>query len=408
VKVINTEDEQILRQIINSNLPNEEKIEKGIYFFHRNYKKYKLLECMEAIVLFFKNVVFDLNPQLASLFFMDVFYLRAPEYSGTNEDKINYIEVPALTLKRLMDINFDVAKIIGGLIQVDHENHLGFQISQIFDYLFENQLINNERFFTIVKKIITNEYASNKRVGRLLGSLITFNIFKVKDISEIVKKIRSNLQIEMYILSDFIIGINSSVKSQANELNVIKDILSLDTIDLKLMKNEKYIKEQVEGLALVLSSYLYNNKSFLHVIELTMNLGIESILADAFKYMNDVLMIDLKRITLILHRFIYSKRLNFNLIPRFISSNFSKYEISKFTVNFFNKTEFLDSEIFTNFLLGFYNQEFHGFEMKDLKQLFIYIQKIKPNLLNSMNIRNQDEFLKQIDSIYHKKYHKIK
>ena len=395
--IFNSDDEEILKNIINSTSSIEQKLEKGLYFFHNNYDKYESPKCLDAIILFFKDVIFNLNPRHCALFFMDVFYLGAPEYSGTEKDKVYFIELPAITLKKLIDIDSNTSKIIGGIIQFDHSNHLGYQLSQIFDYLFEKELITEAKFIDILQNIIVNEFASLLRVGRLLASIVHYNTFKISEVSEIIKEIRSISQLGINEVSELIIGFNSSINSDSAKLAIIRDVLNLDKFNSSMMKDENCIKDPVIVIAKILANNLYNNLSVTPIIEFTMRLEIEKILADALKYMRDSLMISIKRIITILRKFVIYKRLEYNLIPKFISISFSKYEISEFIVNFFKFEEVdLTKNDFSLFLSGFYNQQFHGFKNQDLKQLFFHIRKIQPHFLNSMNIEDIDEFINSI------------
>lgn len=394
--IFNSDDEEILKNIINSNSSIEQKLEKGLYFFHDNYDKYESPKCLDAIILFFKEVLFNLNPRDCALFFMDLFYLGAPEYSGTEKDKI-FVQLPAITLKKLIDINFNTSKIVGGIIQFDHSNHLGYQLSQIFDYLFEKELITKANFIDILHTIIVNEFASLMRVGRLLASFVHYSTFKISEVTEIIKEIRNFSQLGIDEVSELIIGFNSSINSDSAKLTIIRDVLDLDNFNSSMMKDENCMRDPVIVIAKTLAYDLYNNFSINPVIEFTMRLEIEKILADALKYMRDSLMISIKRIITILRKSVISKRLKYNLIPKFISINFSKYEISEFIVNFFKFEEVdLTKDEFSLFLSGFYNQQFHGFKNQDLKQILFHIRKIQPSFLNSMNIEDIDEFLNSI------------
>lgn len=394
--IFSSDDEKILKNIISSNSSIEQKLEKGLYFFHDNYDKYESPKCLDAIILFFKEVLFNLSPRDCALFFMDLFYLGAPEYSGTEKDKI-FVQLPAITLKELIDIGFNTSKIIGGIIQFDHSNHLAYQLSQIFDYLFEKELITNAIFIDILQNIIVNEFASLMRVGRLLASFVHYHIFKISEVSEIFKEIRTISKLGIDEVSELIIGFNSSINSDSAKLKIISDVLNLDKFNSSTMKDENCIKDPVIVIAKTLSNDLYNNFSVIPIIEFTMRLEIEKILADSLKYMRDSLMISIKRIITILRKFVIFKRLEYNLIPKFISINFSKYEISEFIVKFFKFEEIdLTKDDFSSFLSGFYNQQFHGFKNQDLKQIIFHIQKIQPHFLNSMNIEDIDEFLNSI------------
>jgi len=395
--IFNSDDEEILKNIINSSSSIEQKLEKGLYFFHNNYDKYESPKCMNAVIMFFKDVIFNLNPRLCALFFMDVFYLGAPEYSGTEKDKIYFIELPAITLKELIDIGFNTSKIIGGIIQFDHSNHLAYQLSQIFDYLFEKELITKAIFIDILQNITVNEFASFLRIGRLLASLVHYNTFKISEVSEVIKQVRNISQLGIDEVSELIIGFNSSINSDSAKLKILRDVLNLDKFNSSLMKDEISIRDPIIVIAKTLSNDLYNNSSGVPIFEFTIKLEIEKILAGALKYMKDSLMISIKRIITILRKFVISKRMEYNLIPKFISINFSKYEISEFIVNFFKIEEVdLTKDDFSLFLSGFYNQQYHGFKNQDLKQIIFHIRKIQPHFLNSMNIKDIDEFLNSI------------
>ena len=394
--IFNSDDERILKNIISSNSSIEQKLEKGLYFFHDNYEKYESPKCLDAIILFFKEVLFNLSPRDCALFFIDLFYLGAPEYSGTEKDRI-FVQLPAITLKKLIDIDFNTSKIIGGIIQFDHSNHLGYQLSQIFDYLFEKKLITEAKFIDILQNIIVNEFASLMRVGRLLASLVHYNTFKISEVSEIIKEIRTISQLGIDEVSELIIGFNSSINSDSAKLTIIRDVLNLDDFNSSMMKDESCMRDPVIVIAKTLSNDLYNNFSANPVIEFTLNLGIERILADALKYMRDSLMISIKRISPLLWKFVIFERLEYDLVPKFISINFSKYEISEFIINFFKNEEIdITKDDFRLFLSGFYNQQFHGFKNQELKQILFHIRKIQPHFLNSMNIEDIDEFLNSI------------
>ena len=394
--IFNSDDERILKNIISSNSSIEQKLEKGLYFFHDNYEKYESPKCLDAIILFFKEVLFNLSPRDCALFFIDLFYLGAPEYSGTEKDRI-FVQLPAITLKKLIDIDFNTSKIIGGIIQFDHSNHLGYQLSQIFDYLFEKKLITEAKFIDILQNIIVNEFASLMRVGRLLASLVHYNTFKISEVSEIIKEIRTISQLGIDEVSELIIGFNSSINSDSAKLKIIRDVLNLDNFNSSMLKDENCIRDPVIVIAKTLANNLYNNLSVTPIIEFTLNLGIERILADALKYMRDSLMISIKRISPLLWKFVIFERLEYDLVPKFISINFSKYEISEFIINFFKNEEIdITKDDFRLFLSGFYNQQFHGFKNQELKQILFHIRKIQPHFLNSMNIEDIDEFLNSI------------
>ena len=164
-----------------------------------------------------------------------------------------------------------------------------------------------------------------------------------------------------------------------------------------MMKDNSMLRDPVVVIAKILSNNIYNNLSVFPIIEFSIDLGIEMILANALKYMNDSLMISIKRIITELRKYVILKRLEYDVIPKFISTNFSKYEISEFIVNFFKMEEVdINKDEFIIFLLGFYNQQFHGFDNQELKQILLHIRKIKPHFLNSINIGDVDVFLKSI------------
>ncbi len=393
-----------MKRIINLDIPIEEKLEKAIYFFHENYEKCELSESLEAFYFIFKNLIVNLDPRYSALFFVDVFFLGDRRYSGNEKTQLIQVMLPALALEKLKDSGFDISKIIGGIIQLDHEDHFGYQISQIIEYKLENKLIDQDGFISILKNIIVKNYASGTRVGRLVGNLIKFSIFKVSEIIEIILKIRFDSKINIKTISDLIIGLKSVAISEHDEQTIIKDILVLDNLEKSPLKSQVSFEDQVVGLARVLSNYFYNNFSIFPILNLALSLEFERVLAESFKYMIDNMMISLKRLTLVLRRYIYQKRLNFNFIPKFITSKFSTFEISEFICSLFeNRDDDINDISFGLLLTGFYDKQLHGFKREDLKKILIHLLKINPNFLKSLNIGDIEEFLDCVESKYTKK-----
>ena len=174
------EDEKELKELLDLNESIEEKLEMVIYFFQNISPKYEIEAYIECLSSIFMEEFHKLNSRLISIFFMEIFSLRAPEYYGSEEDERIYVILPALTLAKLNKKGFDIDKIVGGFLQLDHEGDMSYQISQIIDYLLENDYIGMQDLVYIFKNILMNEYASYIRVGRLLGILIEFNILKSK------------------------------------------------------------------------------------------------------------------------------------------------------------------------------------------------------------------------------------
>ena len=171
----------------------EENIDLAINFFQKISSKYEIEVFVSCLSSFFLEEFHNLNSRLISIFFIEIFCLKAPEFDGTEEDQRNYVILPALTLAKLKDKGFDIDKIFGGFLQLDHEGDMSYQISQIIDYLLENNFIGMYDLINIIKNILMNEYASYVRVGRLLGILIEFNILKVKLVVDIIQTIRIDL-----------------------------------------------------------------------------------------------------------------------------------------------------------------------------------------------------------------------
>ena len=388
-----------MKGIINLDLSIEEKLEKVIYFFHENYEKWEITETLESFYFIFKNLIVDLDPRYSALFFADTFFLGDRYFSDSEKSQIFQVILPALALEKLKDSDFDISKIIGGIIQLDREDHFGYQISQIFDYKLEKRLIDQNGFISILKNIIVKNYASGIRVGRLMGNFIKFSIFKLSEIIEIILKIRLDPSTNIKIISDLIMGLKSIQLSEHDEQKIIKEILVLDNPELNPLKTHVSYEDQVAGLARVLSNYFYNNFSIFPILNLSFSLENKFVLADSFKYMIDNMMISLKQLTLVLRRYIYQKRLKFKLIPRFITSKFSKYEISEFIGSLFeNRDDDINNISFGLFLTGFYNTQLHGFKREDLKQIIVHLRKINPNLLNSLNVGDNEEFLDYVES----------
>ncbi len=325
---------------MNLGLPIEKKIEEVIYFFHEIYPKYDIKEYVQAIVHFINKMLTRENANLCAMFFSEIFFLGAPEYSHTEENEARYILAPALTLSKLNSKGFDIAKIIGSYIQMDHEGKLGYQISQII---------------------------------------------------EIILEIKMYLGDDILKISDLYIGLSMSQLSNHYKTLLFKHFLALDKYETKVPGDHDYPGDHVVFLSRILMYYLYNNTSIWDITEYMLSVNNSRILAEAFKLMIDRQMISLKRLIAILREFIDYQRLEINDVPKFISLNFSQYEIASFIAFFlYNGNKILDSEDFYDFLVGF--SHFHGFNTLELRQIIEYLLKIKPNLLIDLKIEDLDKF----------------
>lgn len=331
---------------------------------------------------------------------MEIFCLRAPDYHGSDEDELNYVILPSLTLAKLNEKGFEIVKIIGGFLQLDHEGNMSYQISQITEYLLENDFIETKDLVNILKNILINNYASSVRVGRLLGILIEFDILNVNKIIKIIQTICSELNLDIKQISEILIGTNRAISSNNIGTNLFEKILKLNNPDLKFLDDQTYVSNQATGLAIIISNYLYDNKSISQLINLTIKNDATPVLAEAFKYMIDNSIINIKRLGLLLHNEFLSRRLDFSILSSLISTNFSYYETSLLLANIISKDyDILNYEIFIKIFSGFYNDRYHRASISDLKQILDNLQKINPELLYALEIEDFDKFLGELKSI---------
>ena len=402
---ISDEDERELKELLDLNESIEEKIERAIYFFQKISPKYEIEAFIECLSSIFLDAFHNLNSRLISFFFIEIFCLRAPEYYGSEENERNYVILPALTLAKLNKKGYDLDKIVGGFLQLDHEGDMSYQISQIIEYLLENDYIEDQDFVRILKNILINDYASSLRIGRLFGILLEFKILEINEVIKMIQTIRIDLNLEIKQLSEIIFGTYkaiSSYKIGSYDIGTIllEKILELDNLDLKFMTDQTYISDQATGLAIIISYYLYDNKSLSHLIQLIFKIDAAPVLAEAFKYLIDNSIINMKRLGLLLHDEFSNRRLDFSLIPSLISINFSYFEISKLLANIFGTdSDIVDNKDFIEILSGFYDPHYHRFDKSDVKQIFNYLHKINPKILSSLEIKDYDDFVGKINSI---------
>jgi hypothetical protein len=330
---------------------------------------------------------------------MEIFSLRAVEYYGSEEDERNYVILPAFTLAKLKEQGFNIDKIIGGFLQLDHEGDMNYQISQIIDYLLESNLIGMKDLNYLLKNILINDYASSIRIGRFLGTLIEFNILKVNPVIEIIYTLSSDIMLDIKQISEIIVGINKAVSSHTVSTIFFEKILNLNNPDLKFLTDPTYISDQVVGLTIIISNYLYENKSISHIIDLILRINATQVLAESFKYLIDKSIINIKRLGFLIRNEFSNNRLDFSILSSLISTNFSYFEISKLLASIIGKDSYIVSnEGFIKILNGFYDPCYHGFNNSDLRQIYDNLHKINPEILYSLEIEDFDHLLAKLKS----------
>ena len=268
------------------------------------------------------------------------------------------------------------------------------------DYLLENDFTGIKDLVNILKRILINDYASNVRVGRFLGILIEFNILKVNKIIEIIQTIRTDLTLDIKQISEILIGANRVISSSNVKTLLFEKLLKLNNPDLKFLNDPTYISDQATGLTIIISNYLYENKSISNIINLILRINAKPVLAEAFKYLIDNSIINIKRLGFLLQNEFSNNRLDFSILSSLISTNFSYFEISKLLANIIGKgSNVVNNKGFIEILGGFYDPRYHGFDNSDLKQILNNLHKINPEILYSLEIENFDNFLGKLESI---------
>jgi len=393
------EDEKELKNLLDLNESIEGKLEIAINFFQNISSQYEIEDYIECLSSFFLEEFHELNSRLISIFFMEIFSLRALEYYGSEEDERNYVIMPALTLARLNEKGFDIDKIVGGFLQLDHEGDMNYQISQIIDYLLENNFIKIPDLVNILKNILMNDYASNVRVGRFLGILIEFKILKVNLVIDVIQTINSDLNLDIKQISEILIGTDKGISSSNIGILLFEKVLKLNNRDLKFLNDPTYISDQATGLTIIISNYLYENKSISHLLNMVLKIDATHVLAEAFKYLIDNSIINIKRLGFVLRNELLNGTLEFGILSSLISTNFSYFGISKLLASIIGKRpEVVSTKDFIEILGGFYDPQYHGFDNSDLKQILNNLHKINPEILYSLEIEDFDNFLGKLES----------
>ncbi len=391
---LSNEDDNELNEILDLNQSIEEKLEMVINFFQKISSQYEIEAFVECFSSFITQEFHDLNSRLISIFFMEVFGLRALEHYGSEEYERNYVILPALSLSKLKERKFEIEKIIGGFLQLDHEGDMSYQLSGVIDYLLENALIGMQDIENILQKIILHSYASYVRVGRFLGILIEFNILKVTVVIELIQSISSALNLNIKQISEIMIGTNRALSSSNVGKIIYEKILNLKYPDLKFLTDPTYISDQATGLSIIISNYLYESKSIFHIINLIIKNNAKPVLAEAFKYLIDNSIINLKRLGFLLRNEFSNGRFDYSILSSLISINFSYIEISKLLASIIGKGfDIINKKNFIAICNGFYNTHYHGLDNSKLKKILQHLYKINPEILDSFEINDIDKFL---------------
>jgi hypothetical protein len=343
---------------------------------------------LEYITLFFKEVIYQQNLHHIAYFYIGVFNLEAPLYTGSEEDELNYIILPAQLLIKFEKNEINIDKILGSLLQINQEGHLSFQLSLILDYLLNHGYLNHKKLTRILCKIIANEYASVFKVGSLLGKLIEINIVEMNDMIEIIQSIRSRLELDIRETTALIIGINRTTLSNRIEVKLIKEILNIEDPELSLSNDRTNVNDKVLGMALIFSNYFYEHQPISHIIQHFLSTGSTMFISEAFRYMIENSTINYGGLGRLFYNEIKKRTISFKKLPQLISNNFSLYEIGKILISILNKdSSLITQENFIELLSSFSNDKNHHLEKRILEDLLEIIQKLEPSLLNKLNIK---------------------
>jgi len=382
----------------------EDKIENALYFFHRIYSDYSNEQFLELITLFFKEKIYRQKIHHIAYFYIGVFNLEAPLYTGTEEDELNYIILPAQLLIEFEKNEINIDKILGSLLQINQEGHLSFQLSLILDYLLNHGYLNHKKLTSILCKIIANEYASVFKVGSLLGKLVEINIVEVNDMIEIIQNLRSRLELDISDTAALIIGINRTTLSNLIEVKLIKEILNIEEPELSL-SNDRTVNDKVLVMALIFSNYFYEHQPISHIIQHFLSTGLTMFISEAFRYMIENSTINYGGLGRLFYNEIKKRTISFKKLPQLISNNFSLYEIGKILISIFNKdSSLITQENFIELLSSFSNDKNHHLEKRILKDLLEIIQKLEPSLLKKLNIKKIHNLLENYNISNKKKF----
>ena len=200
-------------------------------------------------------------------------------------------------------------------------------------------------------------------------------------------------------ISEILIGANQVISTDNVGTLLFEKVLNLNNPNLKFLNDPTYISDQATGLTIIISNYLYENKSISHIINLILRINAKPVLAEAFKYLIDNSIINIKRLGFLLQNEFSNNRLDFSILSSLISTNFSYFEISKLLANIIGKGSDVNNEGFIEILGGFYDPRYHGFDNSDLKQIINNLHKINPEILYSLEIEDFDNFLVKLKSI---------
>ena len=379
--------EQKLQVILNSNNSIEQKFERLFetveWLSPAHWKKNH-----SSICSVYKNLCKDLDVGRCGYYFMDLFSLFAPDYKGAKIDEEKYVKRPALFLIELMNEGFDISKILGGILQIDHEGDALYEMSEIYRYLLEDADFSKQNFFTVMKSIVKNQFCRCERMGRLFGQFLELKMISRKQVGNWLESLKKQTNLEVRKTSALLNGLFSAFLSPENERYLFR------LLETKLFKEKK---DKIISLSLIIQSFILQNQSILHIIKYFLKSHQSQILAESLKFLSNNYLISRFHIAALLREYLLQGTLSPKSLHFLILDEFSQYDIAMFLLSITrSKNICLPKKLFTQILRGFFQSQKHDLSITHLHQIMIIMTNEDPELLELLEIKNMKHYLKDL------------
>lgn len=394
---MNDVEELTLENLLNVNLSNPKQFNQVIYFFQNYLLDHEIGDNIKILNLFFTKKFQKDKSLVFSLLFREIFSLGVRMYHAQEKEEEIQVVIPARLLYELYENNNETISIIGNLIQIDHDDFLGYNFSQIMGWLLENELISIKHLSAILKAILLDEGTTNIKIGRFIGNLLLYKIIDIQNMLTLVDLLVRDINLTKSEISNIIIGIRSKKLTKTQEDSLLEYFLTILSPKSSINNKAGELSESIEAFGALLSNDLCNNKPINHVILICMKSKKELLVADTLKYLLDTLIISEKKVSEFIIELLNKKMLRFEELASIISSKFTKKEILSILINIMKlKNDNISKQDFINLLASFLNHKYHDFTRFDFKSILEYMKTYESDLFERLFEISVEEILNNL------------
>ncbi|MHA1763904.1 MAG: hypothetical protein ACTSYC_09150 [Promethearchaeota archaeon] len=291
-----------------------------------------------------------------------------------------------------MRFDSQFCSILGHGLQIDHKDSLGFAFSQIIDYLLSEKLISFRELNEILIK--TASYVNIKRIGRLIGNLISFEIIQFDEVIEILRFYKKTMDLDDISLANLILGMREKYLSMKQEEELLIYFLrAVSEASNSIMKG-KCSENLIKVLSVIMASDLQERKPLLNIIKPCLYLKNQHVVAKVLKCLFDSMLLLKKELIMLFSQLIDTKILTWEQLPPLLSSSFAIKEIATVVLDLLrNHEKSLSAQYFIDFFKAFYNSKHLRFTNTEIQHILEYIDSQESDLVYRITGRNMEELM---------------